>query len=168
MKNNYVIEGDVVKIFFRKKEGYFLIDKDDLEKFQAYTWYLNQNGYVESNSVSEGHIKAHHIAIGKPPKGLVTDHINRNRLDNRKLNLRHVTPLVNTHNRELPFKRTANNESLLGIRIYEGKKRTSYYVSIHDANNKTIHCGKFYDLQKALAARDIAYAKLKTGEYLIS
>lgn len=163
MKNKYVVEGDVVKIFFRKREGYFLIDLDDLEKISHYTWYWNQNGYAESISSKGEHIKAHHIVIGKPPKGLVTDHKNRNRLDNRKENLHHVTPRENALNKEKTALKLPDGSSLLGIRIYKGKRTTSYNVSIHDSNNKTIHCGCFKSLEEALKARDKAYEQLKTG-----
>lgn len=159
MKNNYQIEGDVVKVFFRNADGYFVIDKDDLEKISNFTWHLNQNGYVESvDYKSREHIKAHHIIIGKPPKGLVTDHINRNRLDNRKSNLRHVTPRENCLNRSVCDHKIANR--MMGIKTYNGKRGTTYYVYLHDTNNKTTHIGKFKSIEEAMRARDVAYEKI--------
>lgn len=151
MKNSYVVEGDVVKIYFRNVEGFFLIDKDDLEKISKHTWYLNRNGYAESRTYQKEHIKAHHEVIGKPPKGLVTDHINRNRLDNRKCNLRHVTYRENGLNRGKAIPR---KNPLLGIKVYRGKKRTTYSVYIHDENNVTKYYGTFRTLEEAQNKRD--------------
>lgn len=153
MKNNYVIEGSTVKIFFRKSEGYFLIDKEDLEKISKHTWHLNQNGYAESMNYRKEHIKAHHEIIGKPPKGLVTDHINRNRLDNRKCNLRHVTHRENGLNRSVASPR---KNPLLGIKVYRGKKKTTYSVHIHDENNVTRYYGTYHTLKEAQDKRDKA------------
>ena len=155
MKNNYVVEGNTVKVFFRKTDGYFLIDKEDLEKISQHTWYLNRNGYAESVTYNREHIKAHHEVIGKPPKGLVTDHINRNRLDNRKENLRHVTHSENMLNRDMAIMRANRaRKPLQGIKIYQGKKRTTYSVHIHDENNVTRYYGTFRTLEEAQNKRD--------------
>ena len=155
MKNQYRVEGDTVKIFFRKTDGFFLIDKEDLEKISKHTWYLNQNGYAESGDSQNNHIKAHHEIIGKPPEGLVTDHINRNRLDNRKSNLRHVTTRENLLNRDMAIS-IANRaiRPLQGIKVYKGKKRTSYSVHIHDENGVTRYYGTYRTLEEALEKRD--------------
>lgn len=152
MKNEYRIEGNTAKIFFRKTQGYFLIDKEDFERISRFTWYLNQNGYAESGK----HIKAHHVVIGKPPEGMVTDHKNRNRLDNRKDNLHHVTYRENSKNRDMWGK------ELLGIRKYEGKRKTSYNVFLHDENGKTFNVGTFMSLDEAIKERDKAYEMVET------
>lgn len=158
MKNKYQIEGNTVRVFFRKTEGYFVIDKEDLPKVSRYTWHLNMNGYVETGAKVNGkfeHIKLHHVVLGKPSNGLVTDHINRNPLDNRKENLRHVTPRINVLNRSV----SASNK-MKGIRAYKGKKGTTYYVDLHDNKNKTIHIGRYKSLEEAMKERDKAYEQI--------
>lgn len=43
-------------------------------------------------------IRMHHDVIGKPEKGFITDHVNRDKLDSRKENLRHITQSQNIRN----------------------------------------------------------------------
>lgn len=44
------------------------------------------------------YVHLHHAVLGPPPKGFVTDHINGNRFDNRRCNLRHCTNAENVRN----------------------------------------------------------------------
>lgn len=73
------------------------ISASDLEKVSKYRWYLTGNGYAIS-WIKGKRLRMHHLIIGKPPKDKETDHINRNRLDNRKENLRFVSRSVNGQN----------------------------------------------------------------------
>lgn len=56
------------------------------------------NGAYPAISIKGKYVKLHHIVMGKPPAGFVTDHINRNTLDNRRANLRFCTPQENSLN----------------------------------------------------------------------
>lgn len=83
---------------------YALVDDADYERVSQYKWYCT-NGYAvrREQRVHGGkkRIKAfrmHREIIDAPP-GLDVDHINRNRLDNRRDNLRFATPTQNAINR---------------------------------------------------------------------
>jgi hypothetical protein len=66
------------------------IDDADFEHLKDLRWY-NGHGYaVLCNGVS-----LHQKLMGRPPKGFVTDHINQDKLDNRRSNLRFVTHKLN-------------------------------------------------------------------------
>src|SRR4051794_6479842 len=63
-------------------------------------WYLDGRGYV-SHSVTRGpELKLHRVILGLIPRdGLEADHINRDKLDNRRANLRIVTTAQNAQNK---------------------------------------------------------------------
>ena len=68
----------------------------DLDLVNKYRWYY-KDGYAIT-SIHYKRVKMHHLILGKPPKGLEVDHINENRMDNRRENLRMVSHSVNLHN----------------------------------------------------------------------
>lgn len=72
-----------------------LIDEDDYEKVTACKWYISLDGYV----ISTTQMRIHHIVLGKPKPGFVVDHINHNKLDNRKENLRFASHRLNAQNK---------------------------------------------------------------------
>ena len=96
-----------------------------------------------------------HRVINKTPKLLLTDHINRNGLDNRKSNLRSVNYKQNAFNTGLP----KNNTS--GVRgVVWDKNNCKWQAQIMvDQRNKFL--GRFKKLEDAIQARkraEVIYA----------
>lgn len=75
-----------------------LLDREDIEKCKKYKWVINKQGYVEA---VWKRITLHRYVLDYNGD-LLVDHINRNRLDNRKNNLRIATLLVNNQNNSCP------------------------------------------------------------------
>jgi len=75
-----------------------LVDDEDFEKVSKYRWLPRLDGYVRSSSRIKGKQPLLHRFILRPPSGVGTDHINRNKLDNRKENLRCATQSQNNMN----------------------------------------------------------------------
>lgn len=74
---------------------------DDAFDPGPFSWRLS-GGYVVRNFKANGkwHIEGmHRLVLGATP-GLCVDHVNRNRLDNRRANLREVTNAQNAQNRK--------------------------------------------------------------------
>jgi len=78
------------------------VDLRDLHKMQGFTWVVSSHGYAAGWGKVDGkrkHVYLHRIITGAQ-KGLVVDHINHDKLDNRRENLRVVTAKLNTQNRQ--------------------------------------------------------------------
>ena len=147
MKNKYVIDGDVVKVFFSNRESeYFTCDKEDLEIVGLRKWHCH-NGYPTARLNNET-IYFHRLVMNCP-KGKEIDHIDRNRANNCKRNLRVVSHLVNMGNRP--------DTSKYGAGI--SKSHGSYVVLV---NKVYICCTK--DLGLAQKARDEAFSLYEQGE----
>lgn len=73
-----------------------IVDAEDADKVLKHSWALDK-GYPVSR-INDKKTLLHHFLIGKPPKNKVVDHINRNKLDARKSNLRFATHAENVKN----------------------------------------------------------------------
>ena len=69
------------------------VNSSDYQWLSEFKWYLSTNGYVYATL--NGRPIAMHVLIMKTPKGMHTDHINHDKLDNRRENLRVVSPREN-------------------------------------------------------------------------
>lgn len=72
------------------------VDAPDLPLVAKYRWYM-KDGYAVT-SIAGKRIKMHHLIVGKPPAGKEVDHENKDRLDNRRANLRFLTRQQNAKN----------------------------------------------------------------------
>ena len=94
-----------------------MIDKEDRHFLFEYSLFKDGGGYIVCDKTQKGvktRIKLHHLVFGKPQKGLVIDHINRNKLDNRKSNLREVSYALNLTNSK---KRIDSKQLYKGIQL---------------------------------------------------
>jgi len=106
--NMITIDGCVATIHVEsKRHGHveILIDASMVEKVCDYTWCVKKghNGLYASTEAKKpdgggAKLYIHHLIVGKPPTGYVTDHISRDALDNRSANLRIVTKQSNHFN----------------------------------------------------------------------
>ncbi len=110
------------------------------------------NGYLRI-SVQSRLYQAHRLAwlyvYGVWPKDQI-DHINRNRSDNRRANLREVTHKQNQQNKSKPSSNTSGHPG-----VYWCRRRSKWRAKI-EHNYKQVHLGYFTDIEEALAARKAA------------
>ena len=81
-----------------------LIDDDDLELISRHSWFFTPQGYactalrIAPGKKGRRTIGMHRLILGDPESSAI-DHINRDKLDNRKENLRACTDSQNNRNK---------------------------------------------------------------------
>lgn len=74
-----------------------IVDPEDYDLLMRYSWYY-RDGYALA-TIRDKEVRMHRFIMDETDPEIVIDHVNRNRLDNRKANLRRLTPLENANNR---------------------------------------------------------------------
>jgi hypothetical protein len=128
------------------------IDEADWPLVAGLTLYRGTNGYVYFSTWSEGASRPqtlHSYLLGGSRTGLHIDHINGDPLDNRRSNLRFVTPSVNQANRKRrPGRR--------GVTYSPGLSASKPWRAQITANRKNLHLGLFATEAEAVEARRAA------------
>ena len=127
----------------------FFFDAEDLPLIQSRNWYCDKDGYLVSCYYYAGRrvfARFHRIVVGAKPNQLV-DHINRNRADNRKSNLRCCDYSKNGINRCVS---TTNTSGMTGV--YYDKGRRKWVASI-TFNGRKLYLGRFSEKDDAVKAR---------------
>lgn len=118
--------------------GGTIVDSKDMPLVMAFTWYKLSTGYAVCDvPLKEGKqkkIRLHRLLTGFSDEQV--DHINRNRLDNRKENLRLVSHRKNHQNR--------TNHGLFPPRTHYRKDKNKFAGQI-EINGKKKHLGYFPD-----------------------
>ncbi len=92
--------GGMKKIKLANTKKVALIDDHDFQRIVSFKYHLDRSGHAARSKSIENvnrKIYIHWDIIGRK-KGFDVDHINRNPLDNRKVNLRHCTRSENIMN----------------------------------------------------------------------
>jgi hypothetical protein len=146
-----------------------LVDEIDYNWLSKYNWQYNEtNGYAFRLSKQEddgSNYNRHkrrkiymHKVINNTSNGFQTDHINGNRLDNRRVNLRTVTNRQNQQNRSIDCR---NNSGYKGVHFF---KRDSNWQAYITYNGKRKHLG-YYSNSKLAGIVYNCVAKILFGEY---
>jgi hypothetical protein len=139
---------------------YILTDDEDYPLLNRHKWHLDSSGYAQ---VRVGYKSIGMVALIHPKTisagyRMSVDHINRNKLDNRKKNLRFVSCQNNSRN-----KRKATNKKSCDFKGVYPTPSEKWYAQIK-ANGKSLRLGTFKDKRDAALAYD-AKAKELFGEY---
>ena len=142
--NRIEVEGDIAKIYFFNSDRYAIIDSEDVDKVKEYCWLDNPKKYYPRTTINGKQVELHRLIKPNNDRRFVTDHINRNPLDNRKCNLRIVTQCVNCQNTDKPITNTSGykNISYLTTR--------NVYVVCFSKDHKYYYVGSYRDLETAV------------------
>ena len=146
-------------------------DPDELPLLLPYHWMLLKGGYAvttyaeaidASQPISRTNKRTKtiymHRLITKAPADMEVDHINGDRVDNRRCNLRLVTRSQNQHNAKV---RRDNTSGHKGVCWNKAENKWKAYIFLH---NRMRNLGHFRDIESAIAARLSAERELH-GEY---
>jgi hypothetical protein len=129
--------------------GEAIVDNDRFEELLKWKWRKNKDGYAHRTAHRKGKTKRetiivliHRAIIGATP-GQIVDHINRDRLDNRRSNLRIVNRVEHAQNRQ--------GGHFLGVPYVTFHRQTGKF----QAQSKKRYLGLFSSLQEAGKAAQI-------------
>lgn len=121
--------------------GYIaIVDDEDLELVSKYKWNLSTKGYAQAyDKTSKKTVRLHRLIMGVTDKTVIIDHINRDRLDNRKENLRLGDVKTNSYNRGSNPNTTSKYK---GVHWHKGVKKWAVALQIEQT---VIYGGYFKD-----------------------
>lgn len=132
-----------------------IVDRE-FEYFKNFKWYLSSGGYaarmIDINGVI--FVSFMHRIVAGTPKGMKTDHINGNKLDNRKSNLRICN--ISENNRNCCVHKD-NKSGFKGV--YWDKSRNKWAAGVR-CNKKHYTIGRFNRIEDAVSAYNIRAKEL--------
>lgn len=146
-------------ILASNNQAKILVDAEDYPVISKLNWTVSAHGYAftgftigESKGKKSVQVLMHRLVMGlKSTNRLIVDHINGNKLDNRKENLRIVNAAGNAQN----AKKKSSASGFLGV-FKEGKGFKAYIT----IEGKRKHIGVFDSALEAAKAYDKAAIKI--------
>lgn len=129
------------------KNKHALIDNDDYNNLSKHNWQYD--GFYAGRNIKVGDKKTRlrmHVDIMNPPKGMVVDHIDGNRLNNQRNNLRICTQSDNQKKMKL-F--STNTSGIQGI-SWDSRRNKWFVQKCYNRKRYTI--GRFDKKEDAIIA----------------
>jgi hypothetical protein len=149
--NTYEFFDNFFLLGFENNDIKFIIDTDDYEKIKGIPFYPSfEDGRVYLKMYYNKKVIRFSRFIMNVKSGEYVDHINKNSLDNRKINLRIVTNQQNGFNHNLSKK---NTSGICGVQWI--KQREIWHAKIK-LNYKEKFIGSYENFEDAVRARLLA------------
>jgi hypothetical protein len=152
-KNDCEIDGNICRIVLRNVKqdivGYCVIDAEDYETVKEYKWFKNNNGYCVTKCIEPtSNISIHRVLLNYP-SNFYCDHINNDKLDNRKSNLRIVTPQENAANMGM---KNTNRSGVVGVQEYN-KDTIQKWTATLTYKYKNVYLGRCASFDECVRLR---------------
>jgi len=121
------------------------LDDADYENVTQYAWHRNYHGYVVGK-INNKRVYLHRFLMDYP-QGQVVDHINGDKQDNRRCNLRICTARDNIRNAKLSKNNTSGRT---GVSFRKDRNTYRAYIMV---DRTYIHLGHYKTIHEAIAAR---------------
>jgi hypothetical protein len=162
---DYILDHVEIQLHGKHKDVYsssFLISKQDINYVTRFKWYLNKNNYPATYGTKDSCLRfskpkpLHRLLFPYIEKKMVVDHINRNKLDNRRENLRVCTQKQNSYN---TTKNKNSKSKYKGVR-----KNKKSYTAVISKDKKTYSINNIETEDEAAKIYDMMAEEL-FGEY---
>jgi len=160
----HILDSYIIVYLYNSKNnvnGETYIDLDSIEVIKQYKWRKDRQGYavtdIVGNDGKRHRMSMHRLLMNPKPHELI-DHINFDKSDNRKANLRIVTKSQNEMHK---LTRTDNSSGTKGVSYYKGK---NLWVAEIVVSGKRVFRKGYINKEDAIKAREEA-EKLYHGEY---
>lgn len=133
-----------------------LLDKKDQHLLKEYTWHQDSTGYLRTRVKGRSSkVRIQHMVL-PVREGFEVDHINRNKYDNRRSNLRYTTRSQNMMNGP---KRKDNTSNFRGVNWSTTDGKYGKWRARICYQGKDISLGSFDDIEEAARAYKTAALK---------
>jgi len=150
IRNQFTIFADRVLVDLTG-DKLLICDYDDLYLVETHNWHCSSNGYAVTNISGSTNPEFFHNAVMRHiPTHITVDHINLNKLDNRKGNLRLVDRRIQIINQGI---KSNNTSGVTGVFFDKNSKRWVAHWRDADGNQ----CSKCFSSKKY--GNDVAKAK---------
>lgn len=161
-KNKFELINDEYYVGHTQSGKEFYFDKEDFDLVFKYCWDVdNSTGYVKTIDKinNNGKLYLHRLIMGcTKGDGIIIDHIDRNKINCRKHNLRTVNDTQNAINKGI---KSNNTSGKVGVSWNKDSNKWESYITV---NKKRIHLGMFDCFEEAEKVRVEAEIKY-FGEY---
>lgn len=166
--NQYDFTNDYCIGYTSNTNKQFLVDKEDYDLIYKYCWMENDQGYIMAYTEKRKSAIRLHRFLLQPKENEIIDHINGDRADNRKNNLRISNKQLNGINRD------RNSTNISGFKGVSFDKRYNKYFARIMVDGKSIFIGYYGTAEEASKARiekenelfgDYSYYNLKENLY---
>lgn len=132
-----------------RKKGIATVSKEDYDELSKYKWYENNDGYAKVN-INKIPMLMHRFIMKVMDERILIDHINNDKLDNSRENLRISDSITNSQNKKIFATKTSS--------IYRGvfyqKKQKMYKVETV-VNGEKINMGTYFSEIQAAEVFDM-------------
>lgn len=136
-----------------------IVDDEDFEYLSQWKWHCTSAGYAARRGPRcsrhpAGPMILMHRQIMQARPAKYVDHINHDRLDNRRSNLRFATGSENGYNRS---KQANSTTGIVGVCFSKRERKYKSYINV---DKKRLHLGTHVTLEDAREAVDAARQRM--------